>query len=134
MRYSAVLFDLDGTLVHSVPDIAASINNMLIDLGHTPLSTQRISLFLGKGMEHLIQLTLQDANEGNVPTTASFEQAKALVIGDSSNDSIAARKAGIDVLIVPYGYNEGESVQSLDCDGIVPSIAGAAKWAAQPKK
>lgn len=57
---------------------------------------------------------------------------EALVIGDSSNDSIAARQAGIDVLIVPYGYNEGKSVQTLDCDGIVSSIAEAAQWAAQP--
>lgn len=55
----------------------------------------------------------------------------ALVIGDSSNDSIAARRANIDVLIVPYGYNEGKSVQTLDCDGIVSSIVEAAQWAAR---
>ena len=58
--------------------------------------------------------------------------ADALVIGDSGNDSIAARQAGIDVLLVPYGYNEGKDVQDLDCDGIVFSIVEAAQWAAQP--
>jgi hypothetical protein len=26
------------------------------------------------------------------------------------------------VLIVPYGYNEGQPVEALDCDGIVASL------------
>jgi phosphoglycolate phosphatase len=30
--------------------------------------------------------------------------------------------------LVPYGYNEGKDVQSLDSDGIVASIADAATW------
>ena len=35
------------------------------------------------------------------------------VIGDSSNDVEAARRAGIDCVVVSYGYNHGESI--LDC-------------------
>jgi phosphoglycolate phosphatase len=53
---------------------------------------------------------------------------QALVIGDSMNDAQAARAAHIPVLLVPYGYNEGKDVQSLDSDGIVASIADAAIW------
>ena len=48
---------------------------------------------------------------------------RLLMIGDSVNDVLAARAAGSPVLVVPYGYNEGEPVQSLDADGIVPSLA-----------
>jgi len=47
---------------------------------------------------------------------------EALMIGDSRNDALAARAAGCPVLLVPYGYSEGEDVQGIDCDGIVPSL------------
>ena len=49
------------------------------------------------------------------------------MIGDSGNDALAARAAGCPVLIVPYGYNEGEPVENLDCDRIIASIAVAAE-------
>lgn len=48
--------------------------------------------------------------------------ADALMIGDSTNDALAARAAGCAVLLVPYGYSEGVDVQSIICDGIVPSL------------
>jgi phosphoglycolate phosphatase len=48
---------------------------------------------------------------------------RMLMIGDSVNDVLAARAAGSPVLVVPYGYNEGEPVQDLDADGIVDSLA-----------
>lgn len=60
--------------------------------------------------------------------------ADALVIGDSINDAQAARAAEIPVLIVPYGYNEGMDVHSLDVDDIVSTIEEAAQWAGQTKQ
>jgi phosphoglycolate phosphatase len=48
--------------------------------------------------------------------------ARLLMVGDSVNDVAAARAAGCPVLVLPYGYNEGEPVQSLEADGIVPSL------------
>jgi phosphoglycolate phosphatase len=53
--------------------------------------------------------------------------AEALMIGDSANDVQAARAAGCPVWCVPYGYNEGRPVESLDCDWIVPDLAVAAR-------
>src|SRR3546814_7525404 len=52
--------------------------------------------------------------------------AQAVAIGDSINDAQAGRAAGVHVLAVPYGYNEGQDVHGLDVDGIVGSIAEAA--------
>jgi len=49
-----------------------------------------------------------------------------LAIGDSLNDAQAARAAGMPVLAVPYGYNEGHDVRSLDVDAIVDSLEQAA--------
>src|SRR3546814_350720 len=56
--------------------------------------------------------------------------AQAVAIGDSINDAQAGRAAGVHVLAVPYGYNEGQDVHGLDVDGIVGSIAEAAQWIA----
>ena len=53
--------------------------------------------------------------------------AQLLMVGDSTNDAQAARAAGCPVLILPYGYNEGEPVQNVDADGIVPSLVDVAE-------
>lgn len=52
---------------------------------------------------------------------------RVVAIGDSSNDAEAARGAGCFVLTVPYGYNHGRSVQTIDSDGIVNSLLDAAE-------
>lgn len=61
------------------------------------------------------------------------DPSRTVAIGDSVNDALAARAAGCKVLAVPYGYNEGHSVLSLDVDGIVNTLAEAAEWTAQPQ-
>ena len=48
--------------------------------------------------------------------------ARMLMVGDSGNDALAARAAGCPVFCVPYGYNEGHDVQSLDVDAIVGAL------------
>ncbi|MSQ66361.1 MAG: phosphoglycolate phosphatase [Limnohabitans sp.] len=50
--------------------------------------------------------------------------AQTLMLGDSQNDALAARAAGCPVMLVTYGYNHGEPIQGVDCDGFVDSIAG----------
>ena len=59
----------------------------------------------------------------HVARAFNIPPARLLMIGDSVNDVQAARAAGCPVLVLPYGYNEGQPVQSLDADGIVPSLA-----------
>lgn len=54
-----------------------------------------------------------------------------LLIGDSLNDTQAARAAGSAVFCVPYGYNRGRPVAELDLDAVVPSLADAAKMVAK---
>ncbi len=53
--------------------------------------------------------------------------AELLLIGDSLNDTQAARAAGSPVFCVPYGYNRGRPVSELDLDAVVPSLAEASK-------
>lgn len=50
-----------------------------------------------------------------------------LLIGDSLNDTQAARAAGSPVFCVPYGYNRGRPVDELDQDAVVPSLLAASE-------
>ena len=223
MPYRAILIDLDGTLLDSIPDLAAAANGMLTELGAPTLPLESIATFVGKGTEQLVRRCLQDERvrlpaddasvgraltvfnhhyhevngrearlypgvlEGleafraqgarlavvtNKPTEftlpllehsglapwfdavvcgdtcehkkpdpqpllhacelLSCQPAQALVIGDSINDAKAARAAGMTVLAVPYGYNEGLDIHGLDIDGIVFGIDDACRWAFEP--
>ncbi|HEV3105180.1 MAG TPA: phosphoglycolate phosphatase [Trinickia sp.] len=51
---------------------------------------------------------------------------EAVAIGDSENDALAGRAAGMATLTVPYGYNHGKAIQTINSDGIVPSLLAAA--------
>jgi len=48
--------------------------------------------------------------------------SEALMIGDSVNDVQAARAAGIPVVCVSYGYNEGRDPRTLECDLLLDSL------------
>ena len=50
-----------------------------------------------------------------------------LMVGDSTNDVLAARNAGCIVWCVPHGYNEGRPPESLDADRIVADVAEAVR-------
>jgi phosphoglycolate phosphatase len=45
------------------------------------------------------------------------------MVGDSSNDAVAARAAGMPVVLVGYGYTEDQAIDTIDCDAVVASIA-----------
>ena len=47
----------------------------------------------------------------------------ALMVGDSINDVLAARAAGIPVICVSYGYNEGQDPHTLACDALLDTLA-----------
>lgn len=51
---------------------------------------------------------------------------RTVAIGDSLNDAAAARAAAMTVYLVPYGYNEGVEVRTLDVDAIVETLSDAA--------
>ena len=53
-----VLFDLDGTLVDSVPDLTIAINAMLENLGLPLHNEESIRLWIGDGLERLLKRAL----------------------------------------------------------------------------
>jgi len=57
---------------------------------------------------------------------------QAVMVGDSANDVLAARAAGVPVVLVESGYNEGEPLSTFagqpGVDAIVPGLIDAARW------
>jgi len=52
------LFDLDGTLVDSAPDLAAATNQMLEQLGRSPASLEAVRSYVGHGVATLVRRAL----------------------------------------------------------------------------
>jgi phosphoglycolate phosphatase len=212
----AVVIDLDGTLLHTAPDLAEAAARMAAELNLPPIGLETVKSYIGNGVSRLVKRVLtrdMDAEpdaalfalaypvyekhysevlsrqsrpfpgvvEGlDAMKTAGFhlacitnkaekftvpllrdtglfdyfelilcgdtlprrkpdplpllhackvfaiEPAQMLLIGDSLNDTQAARAAGCHVFCVPYGYNRGRSVEELDLDAVVPSLLDAA--------
>ncbi|MDX1731522.1 MAG: phosphoglycolate phosphatase [Aurantimonas coralicida] len=51
----AVLFDLDGTLVDSAPDIHAALNETLASYGEPPFTLEAVTRMVGRGVPVLIE-------------------------------------------------------------------------------
>lgn len=216
-RIEAAIVDLDGTMVDTVDDFTAALNDMLAQLDAAPISRDEVIGYIGKGSENLIRCVLAqrfeaahaqqrfddalalyqaayakingthtrlypDVDAGlralrdagvklacvtNKPHRFALEllqqyglsgyfsvvlggdslpkkkpdplpmltaaaqlhvDASATVaIGDSENDALAGRAAGMATLTVPYGYNHGQAIQTIKSDGIVASLLDAAK-------
>lgn len=212
----AAIIDLDGTMLHTVPDFELALNGMRADYGLAPITQAIIEPMVGKGSERLIRDVLAlDYGPDRIDAVfteamASYQRhylaingqrstlyprvleglaalkeqglrlacvtnkpiafatplldqkglapffelvyggdslprkkpdplpllqvcrdfglapAEVVAIGDSSNDAEAARAAGCFVLTVPYGYNHGKPVQTINSDGIVDSLLDAA--------
>lgn len=55
---AAVLFDLDGTLVDSVPDLADAIDRMLRRMGQEPVGETAVRQWVGNGAQVLVKRAL----------------------------------------------------------------------------
>ena len=58
MENSIIIFDLDGTLIHSAPDLQAAANVALAKLDRQPLDLPTIVSFVGDGVEKLVERCL----------------------------------------------------------------------------
>ena len=69
-KLDAILFDLDGTLLDSAPDIRQGINLMLKDQGRDPISLEQVKSFIGDGSMELCRRALEAT--GGVPSDDLF--------------------------------------------------------------
>ena len=64
-RIRAVLFDLDGTLLDTAPDLATAANRMLAEIGRPALEAEDIRAYIGKGVVNLVQRCFEATGGGS---------------------------------------------------------------------
>ena len=60
MPIKAFLFDLDGTLVDSIPDLTSAVNLLRNELGLAGVSSSQVRSFVGDGVDLLLQRALPE--------------------------------------------------------------------------
>lgn len=96
MKYSAIVFDLDGTLTDTLEDLKDSVNYALKEFGFPERNIDEIRSFVGNGVRRLIYLS--------VPENTSDETAEKC----------------LDVF--KEYYKEHSLVKTKPYDGIVPML------------
>lgn len=64
MKYKAIIFDLDGTLLDTLEDLADSANHVLKEAGYPTRTIQEVRTFVGNGIRKLIERSVPE----NTPT------------------------------------------------------------------
>ena len=95
-RFDAILFDLDGTLVETAPDLCGAMNYTLSTLGLPPLRLEEVHSLVGDGARAMVSRGLAKHN---------FE---------------ADIDALFDIFIAYYGDHIAD--ESFVFDGLMPSI------------
>jgi len=86
----AVGFDLDGTLIDTLPDLATAINAMLLSLKHSVLTQAKIRTLVGDGAEPLVERALvagRRAGVREVPVSEALGLFKEIYSGQMFRDS-----------------------------------------------
>ena len=60
MKYKTLIFDLDGTLLNTLIDLASSVNYAMRECGFNERTTDEIRRFIGNGVAVLIQRSVPD--------------------------------------------------------------------------
>ncbi len=76
MNYKAVLFDLDGTLLDSLEDLADSMNAVLRRNGHPEHPLEAYRYFVGDGVEALARRVLPEGHRDEAAIAACIEQMR----------------------------------------------------------
>jgi len=75
-----IMFDLDGTLIDSLPDLTAALNQMLGKLGHAPAQEEEVRTWVGNGASVLVRRALAGGMEYNHISEQQAERALALFL------------------------------------------------------
>ncbi|MCV4286126.1 phosphoglycolate phosphatase [Pseudomonas capsici] len=70
-----IMFDLDGTLVDSGPDLAVAVDKMLLELGRPPAGLESVRQWIGNGAPVLVRRALANDIDHSGVDDALAEQA-----------------------------------------------------------
>ena len=60
MKYSTVIFDLDGTLLDTLDDLADAVNHTMKMFGWPSRTRDEVMSFVGNGLRRLMELSVPD--------------------------------------------------------------------------
>lgn len=95
-QFDTIIFDLDGTVLHTLPDLVVITNTALADFGFPPRSASEIRSFIGAGAHNLVHLALPD---GTPKATEEAFWAHWPEVSDKVNDYLAEPFSGMPELL-----------------------------------
>ena len=99
-KIQTVLFDLDGTLINSAPDLAAAVNATMLELGRSEYPLEQVIQWVGNGSKVLLKRALTGDFNGE-PSSVELAQALPLFLKN---------------------YQDNLSTESEIYDGVFPAL------------
>jgi phosphoglycolate phosphatase len=78
MKFKAIIFDLDGTLLDTLDDLADSMNTVLKGFGFPRHEISAYKYFIGNGIEKLVERALPDSQRDENMLKRATEEMKAV--------------------------------------------------------
>lgn len=72
MIYKAAIFDMDGTLINTLEDLADSVNEMLEHYNLSPRTIEEVRIFVGNGARILMQRATESTDENFINDALKF--------------------------------------------------------------
>ena len=136
--YEAYLFDLDGTLVDSAPDLHATLNVILREEGCAPVTLEAVRAFIGEGARRLLERSLEAQGEPAEPARLDRLLKRYLAYyGSHISDhsavypgvretllSLQAAGAGLAVVTNKFEHLAREVLGALELSAFFPVVLG----------
>ena len=136
--YQAYLFDLDGTLVDSAPDLHATLNVILEEEGLAPVTLDAVRAFIGEGARRLLKRSLEAQGERTDPARLDRLLKRYLAyygshIADHSQVypgvretlvTLQAAGAGLAVVTNKFEHLARQVLEALELSAFFPVVLG----------
>ena len=110
--YDLILFDLDGTLIETAPEIADAVNDTLTGLGHPTVSQQAVNDWIGHGTRELLIQALAQVLK---TSTQQVREAEAFPAIEAEFGQHYQRRCGTRSHLYPHVR---ETLQALRTAGV----------------
>lgn len=72
MKYKTILFDMDGTVLYTLPDLCDSVNYSLAQFGYAPITIEQTRRYVGNASRRLIEQAAPGADSETVDRILDF--------------------------------------------------------------
>ncbi len=120
MKYKAVIFDLDGTLLNTLEDLHDAVNYALEKFGLPLITLEQTRMFVGNGVEKLVERAIGENNKTLLPQVlACFKEYYSL----HSKDKTRPYDGVTELVEKLISLNVKCAIVSNKFDGAVKSLA-----------